>query len=92
MKAILLTITIVFSLNGCAYFNTVQTDISPNERTITTKVTGYTLFSSTQNISKLKAIQTEKTQSVGTDAVGQQGATNVVEGLRVVGEILKLIK
>lgn len=79
-------------LMGCANFSVTQTDESPNERTITTKIQGTTFFSSAQNVTKLKAVQTDKTQSFGTDVIGQQGATNTVEALNAVAKILELLR
>ena len=69
----------LFGLAGCARFSVTQIDESPDERTITTRLTGTAFFSSAQTISKIKAVQTDKTQSFGTDALGQHGATNVAE-------------
>lgn len=83
---------------GCAHHHTVQKDISisydeaKNEterREITTDVRGSTWFSSAQALAKFKAYQTDKTQAVGADSVGQQGATNVVAVLDRVKEIIQ---
>jgi hypothetical protein len=69
-----------------------QTDYSPDERLIETEVEATAWFSSAQNIAKLKALQTDKTQSLGSDGIGQQGATNTVEALKSVVRILELLK
>lgn len=79
-------------LGGCAQFSVKQTDISPNERIITTEIKGTAWFSSSQNIARIKALQTEKTQSFGSDGFGQQGATNSVEALKAIAHILELIR
>ena len=90
--ALLACILVLLCVFGCANFSVTQTDESPNERTITTKIQGTTFFSSAQNVTKLKAVQTDKTQSFGTDVIGQQGATNTVEALNAVAKILELLR
>ena len=78
MKPNLITLAAaVLGLAGCARFSGTQIDESPNERTITTRISGTAFFSSAQTVSRIKAVQTDKTQSFGTDALGQHGATNV---------------
>lgn len=79
-------------LTGCTTFHVTQTDESPNERTIRTEVRASAWFSSAQNIAKIKALQTDKTQSFGADSLGQQGATNTVEALKSVAHILELLR
>lgn len=82
----LAAIALALLLCGCARFSVNQKDISTDDstgtnvitRSITTEIKGTAWFSSVQNISKLKAQQTDKTQSFGTDSIGQQGATNTV--------------
>jgi hypothetical protein len=66
------------ALGGCARFSVTQTDESPEERTITTRITGTAWFTSAQKITQIKALQTDKTQSFGTASLGQQGDTNIV--------------
>jgi hypothetical protein len=89
MKYTLLLVTLL--LPGCTNFTVKQADISP-ERTILNEIKGTAWFSSAQTISKLKATQTDKTQSFGTEGIGQQGATNTIEGLRLGVEFLKLLR
>lgn len=79
-------------LSGCTILSVEQIDESPNERKITTRITGSAWFSSAQTITKLKALQTDKTQSFGTDSIGQHGATNTVDALRSVVRILELLR
>jgi hypothetical protein len=85
---------LAFSLGccGCTSLRIEQTDLSPNDRTITTKVTATAWFSSGQTLAKLKAITTDKTQSIGTDQLTQHGATNTVETLRQLARILELLR
>lgn len=90
MKTLLLLV-LTIGLVGCARFKVEQRDESPEARTITTKISGTAWFSSVQNISKIKATQTDKTQSFGTDSVGQQGSTNAVAALEAVVKILQAI-
>ena len=66
-------------VTGCARFHVVQTDKSPGEREIETRITGTAWFSSAQTNAGIKALQTDKTQSFGTSQLKQQGATNLVE-------------
>lgn len=79
-------------VNGCTTFHVTQTDESPNERIIRSDIKATAWFSSAQNVAKLKALQTDKTQSFGTDALGQQGATNSVEALKAIAHILELLR
>lgn len=79
----------VFS--GCTSFRVTQTDDSPNERSIRTDIKATAWFSSAQSVAKLKALQTDKTQSFGSDTIGQQGATNSVEALKALVRILELM-
>lgn len=88
----LITITAVLALTGCTSLSITQKDESPGERTITTTVRGSAWFSSSSAIAKLKALQTDKTQSVGADTIGQQGATNTVAALVQITRILELIR
>ena len=68
-----------------------ESESQPSRR-ISTTVRGTAWFSSAQAISKLKALQTDKTQSVGTDAIGQQGATNTVANLQALARILEALR
>ena len=80
-----------FTLVGCTTFKITQKDESP-ERTVTTDVKATAWFSSSQDITKIKTSQSDKTQSTGTEALGQHGATNVVEALKMLNEILGKIR
>lgn len=101
-KSLLITIPIALLLNvGCASFKADLADISKTvtvekngstntaSREITTRIKGTAAFSSAQTIEKLKALQTDKTQSIGTAAIGQHGATNVLESLETFLKILQ---
>ena len=92
MKRILLTLTLVMLVSGCTRLKVKQTDQRAVDQITTTEVTGTAWFSSAQHITKLKALQTEKTQSFGTDTIGQQGATNSVAALQAVAHILELLR
>ena len=93
MKLLLIFIGIAVwaLLSGCTRFHVVQTDETPGERIVTTKVTATAWFSSAQNLTKIKALNTDKTQSFGSDSLGQQGATNTVEALKAIDSILSKV-
>jgi len=82
-------------LSGCAQMRGKQTDISYSpegvKREITTSINAATWFSSAQIIDKLKATQTDKTQSFGT-SVSQQGATNTLATLQALAQILEALR
>lgn len=59
---------------GCARLHTIQTDASP-ERTITTEINATAILTGAQIIEKLKATTTDKTQSIGANAVGQEAVS-----------------
>jgi hypothetical protein len=88
----LITISLALLCCSCTTFRVTQVDESPNERTIRTEISATAWFSSAQNISKIKALQTDKTQSFGSDAIGQHGATNTVEALRAIIRIMELVR
>lgn len=77
---------------GCTQFRVTQTDESPDERIIRTEIRASAWFSSAQNVSKLKALQTDKTQSFGSDTIGQHGTTNAVQALNSIVRILELLR
>ncbi len=77
---------------SCTTFHVTQTDESPGERVIRSDIKATAWFSSAQNVAKLKALQTDKTQSFGADGVSQQGATNTVAALQAVARILELLR
>ena len=93
---ILKLIGISILLTGCANLDGDQSDISISKdgtrREIRTKINANAWFSSAQTIEKLKATQTDKTQSFGTSAVGQQGATNSVAALEAIARILESLR
>lgn len=88
----LLSLLLTAAMTGCTTFHVVQTDESPNERIITLDIKATAWFSSAQTVAKLKALQTDKTQSFGTDALQQHGATNSVEALKAIAHILELLR
>ena len=90
--AALFTFSFLIFNCGCTSFHVVQTDLSPNERSITTSVKATAFFSGAQTVAKLKALQTDKTQSFGSEGLGQQGPTNTVEALKAVAHILELLR
>lgn len=77
-----------FLCSGCSHFSVTQTDDSPGERTIRTRIAGTAVFSSAQHIAKIRATMTDKTQSFGSEGLGQQGATNMVDALKSIDSIL----
>ncbi|HNU50141.1 MAG TPA: hypothetical protein PKJ98_04400 [Verrucomicrobiota bacterium] len=82
----------LLGLAGCARFSVTQIDESSNERTITTRISGTAFFSSAQTVSKIKAVQTDKTQSFGTDALAQHGATNVAETVDALTRLVQSLR
>ncbi len=79
---------LILLCTGCARFAVTQRDESPT-RTILTEIRGTAWFSSAQSLSNLKALQTDKTQSFGTESLGQRGATNTVATIQAITELLK---
>ena len=75
-------------LTGCTTFSVTQIDESPDERKITSIIKATSWFSSTQSIEKLKALQTDKTQSFGAEQASQQGATNLVEVINATANLI----
>jgi hypothetical protein len=73
---------------GCTCFTVSQKDESPNERIITSTIRATAWFSSAQAIAGIKAIQTDQTQSFGTDRLNQQGATNTAATLDALARLL----
>lgn len=80
-------LTLILCLTGCVRFHVEQTDTSPDERIIRTSITGTAWFSSAQSLSRLKVLQTDKTQSTGLDSANQQGPTNTVAALEALARI-----
>lgn len=103
--AILLPILLL--LNACVTQNANLQDLSTNvavtqekngavttnttTRTITTRLKGVAWFSSKQSLEKFKALQTDKTQSVGASSITQQGATNTAGVLSATTKLLEEI-
>lgn len=73
---------------GCAQISLRQT--APDGRE--TRITGWTLFSSAQSLARLKTTNTDKTQSVGADDLGQRGATNLTGSLEALTRLLQSLR
>ena len=82
----------ILLLAGCTVFRVEQRDETPGDRIITTKLYGTAWFSSAQAIAKIKATTTDKSQTFGTESLGQQGSTNSVEALKSIARILELLR
>jgi hypothetical protein len=78
----------VLALAGCAQISVRQTAADGRE----TRISGFTLFSSAQSLAKLKTTNTDKTQSVGAEDLGQQGATNLVGSLDALTRLLQTLR
>lgn|GEM_PF-6130777 len=96
MKTIALSLLLACAC-GCAT-NTVQLhdkslEIHPDgtkiQRDITTDITSTAVASSAQKAAKFKALQTDKTQSVNGDGLSQHGATNIVELIRGIADLVE---
>lgn len=87
-----LTLAALLLCAGCARFSTTQKDIrygsdgSRNE--ITTKATGFTLFSASSSLASWKASQTDGEQGAEVGNLTQQGGTNAVATLDALGKVL----
>lgn len=81
-------IVLASATSGCTRFHIKQGDVSP-ERSITFDLTGTAWFSGSQAIANLKAMQTDKTQSFGTDSMSQKGPTNTAAVINSLTELLK---
>lgn len=76
-------------LTGCAHFTSrqVETTCDGTQRTTTVKVG--TFFTAHNDLAKLRASTTEKTQGVSLAGLDQNSSsTNAVEMLRLIGAIL----
>lgn len=89
---VLLSVVLSLSLSGCTVLRIEQSDESPDARTIKTTVKASAWFSSAQTLSKLKTLNTDKTQSIGTDQIGQHGATNTAAALGQLVRLLELLR
>jgi hypothetical protein len=89
--AALLLIALVPVFTGCTSFVVEQGDTSP-ERAITFKLRGHAWFSGSQTIANLKAIQTDKSQSFGTDSINNRGPTNAVAVIEAATKLVEAAK
>lgn len=87
MKLTLLLVAV--ALTGCTRFAVHQVDDSNGERVITTDFKATAWFSSSQSLTKLKALMTDKTQSFGVDASQQQGPTNIVATIEALTKLIE---
>lgn len=78
-------------LTGCTSFVVEQGDTSP-ERAITFKLRGRAWFSGSQTIANLKAMQTDKSQSFGTDSINNRGPTNAVAVIEAATKLVQATK
>ena len=76
---------------GCTSFSVEQGDASP-ELTITFKLRGRAWFSGSQTIANLKAMQTDKSQSFGTDSINNRGPTNAVAVIEAATKLVEAAK
>lgn len=90
----LAALVLLILCQGCARFNTTQTDLSyePNgtKREITTRATAYTFVAGKSALSNWKASQTDKTQGASVGGLTQE--SDATETLKAVAEILKAAK
>lgn len=79
---------------SCTMFHVHQTDGDPaNPKTQrTTDLSASAWFSSAQHLEKLRASQSDKTQSFGMGTATQQGDTNMVAALEAIARILEAIR
>lgn len=80
MKKLLL-IASALALAGCANFKSTQTDLSYEKgapsRQITTKTSARTFFAAKSELSRYKALTTDKTQSLGIGGLNQEATNNL---------------
>lgn len=78
---------------GCAHFTTTQKDIRNEDgtTTIVTHASATTLFSARSELTKFKALQTEKSQGAEVGSLAQQGGTNAVAVLEKIADIVKAL-
>lgn len=70
----------------------MQEDTSESGRSIKTQVKAVAWFSSVNKLTGVKLTQTDKTQSVGTTSIGQQGETNMVAILNALAGVLSTLR
>lgn len=92
MKRLLASVAVLMLCVSCTTFHVTQIDESPGERRISLDIKGTAWFSSSTHIAKLKALQSDKVQSFGTDNFTQQGATNTIAALQNIVRILELVR
>lgn len=90
-SALCLLSSLLFLGVGCTSFRVEQGDVSP-EREITFRLSGRAWFSGQQAITQLKAIQTDKSQSFGTDSISNKGPTNAVALIEATTKLLNAAK
>jgi len=69
-----------------------QTDGPANGDQRTTDLRASAWFSSAQHLEKLRASQSDKTQTFGLGASTQQGDTNMVAALEAIARILEALR
>jgi len=79
-------------LGGCTSLRVKQTDESPDARKIISDVRATAWFSSAQVLTKLKTLQSDKSQSTGFGSLDQHGATNIVESLNAIVKIIEALR
>lgn len=95
---LLLPLLALFVASGCARFSTLQTDVRYNDKgvktgSITTRAGAFTFWESKSVLANFKASQTEKNQSALVGSLSQEtSATNSVEALKSIENILKLVR
>lgn len=88
------TLLLAIAVTGCAHITTHQlnktTSAGNESHVVETTTRGTAFFSSAQNVANAKLGNSDKGQTVGVSQLGQQGATNSVEVLQKILEILKV--
>jgi hypothetical protein len=87
---------IALAMTGCASFKTKQADERTlpdgSKTSITTYAASRTFFSSKSSLAHWKAQQTEGEQGATVGDLNQQGATNSVDALRAIADILEKLR
>jgi hypothetical protein len=77
------------ALSGCAHFSSVQTDTLADGTVRQTRVRVVTVFDAHNDLAKLRASTTDKTQGVSLAGLDQNSSsTNAVEVLRLIAQIV----
>lgn len=82
------TAALALALAGCAQISVRQTAADGRE----TRLSGVVWFSSAQSLAKLRLTNTDKTQSVGAEDLGQRGATNTVAAIEALTRLLSTLR